>query len=867
MKKKFKKAIAVLLALLMVTTTISVFPLTVSSAEKTEESVGATSGRTGKCTWMLDDEGTLTISGEGAMQDYFSISDSPWAYSDIKSVVINPGVTTIGKSSFFGCEMLTSISISESVKSIGDLAFYGCKELTNLTIPDGVTSIGGNAFHYCESLESINIPDSVESVGVNAFGSTAWFNKQPNGLVYVGKIAYKFKGEMPENTSLEIKNGTIGIADYAFWRCNGLTSITIPASVRNIGEEAFYECKKLTNVTIPDGVMKIGSAAFRFCEKLTSVTIPKSVTKIGEIVFEGCVSINSIDVDEENAYYDSRNGCNAIIETKTNTLIKGCKNTVIDNSITKIDDYAFNRCSSLKSITIPDSVTYIGSYAFSKCDSLTSLNIPDSVTYIGNYAFEHCESLTSLNISNNLTDIGSYAFSGLYCLQSITVPGSVTHIGECAFAWCKGLTSITISDGVTSIGRCMFFDCPGLTSITIPDSVTSIGDCAFGSCPGLTSITIPDSVTSIGDTAFAWCEGLTSITIPASVTNIGDYAFIGCAGFTSITIPDSVTSIGDYAFGYYSIYDERDVPSYFKYDNFTISGYTGTAAEAYAYENGFEFIALDDPETQPTDPQTEPTEPETQPTDPQTEPTQPEIQPTDPQTEPTQPEIQPTDPQTEPTQPETQPTDPQTEPTEPIDENAPAFEITGATAKAEETVTLDLSIKNNPGITSFRVYIDYPEDALTLTDVEFKDLFSGRASGKNSLTSPYNVLWFSADSADENCNGIIATLTFTVKENTAAGDYPITLTCSADDIFNSQFEDVSFAAVSSTVKVIEYIPGDANGDNEINMKDVVLLRQYLNEWDVEIDERALDVNRDGKINMKDIVLLQQYINDWDVVLF
>ncbi len=727
MKKKFKKAIAVLLALLMVTTTISMFPLTVSSAEKTEESVGATSGTTGDCTWTLDNEGTLTISGEGAMKDY-PYSGAPWK----------------------------------------ELSF------TKVVIEDGVTNIG----------------------------------------------------------------------NHAFIRCKGLTNITIPASVKKIGIEPFGYCYNLTDVTIPDGVMKISTDAFFCCEKLTSVTIPKSVTSIGTGAFEGCVSINSINVDEGNANYDSRNGCNAIIETKTNTLIQGCKNTVIDNSITKIGNEAFARYHSLMSITIPDSVTSIGEWAFDLCDSLTSLIIPDSVTYIGSYAFWLCTGLTSLKISNNLTNISEGAFGGLYSLKSITIPESVTYIGKEGFAYSR-----------------------------------------------FTSITIPDSVTYIGEQAFECCYELTSITISEGVTNIGAEAFFNCQKLTKITIPESVTSIGNCAFGY--TYGSADY--YTKLDDFTISGYRGTAAEAYAYENGFTFIALDDPaiqpttpqteptepetqpttpqteptqpETQPTAPQTEPTQPETQPTDPQTEPTQPEIQPTDPQTEPTQPEIQPTDPQTEPTQPETQPTDPQTEPTEPIDENAPAFEITGATAKAEETVTLDLSIKNNPGITSFRVYIDYPEDALTLTDVEFKDLFSGRASGKNSLTSPYNVLWFSADSADENCNGIIATLTFTVKENTAAGDYPITLTCSADDIFNSQFEDVSFAAVSSTVKVIEYIPGDANGDNEINMKDVVLLRQYLNEWDVEIDERALDVNRDGKINMKDIVLLQQYINDWDVVLF
>ena len=215
-------------------------------------------------------------------------------------------------------------------------------------------------------------------------------------------------------------------------------------------------------------------------------------------------------VEGGNTIYDSRNNCNAIIKTKTNELVAGCKNTIIPNSVTSIDG-AFQGCSGLTSVTIPNSVTSIGDWAFEGCSGLTSVTIPNSVTSIGEKAFYGCRGLTSFTIPNSVTSIGSSAFTNCIGLTSVTIPNSVTRIGSDAFSCCWNLSSVTIPNSVTSIGNYSFNGCSGLTSVTIPNSVTSIGEKAFQYCRGLTSITIPNSVTSIGNYAFNDCSGLTEV--------------------------------------------------------------------------------------------------------------------------------------------------------------------------------------------------------------------------------------------------------------------------------------------------------------------------------------------------------------------
>ncbi|MBR3612093.1 MAG: leucine-rich repeat domain-containing protein, partial [Bacteroidaceae bacterium] len=216
-----------------------------------------------------------------------------------------------------------------------------------------------------------------------------------------------------------IPNSVTSIGDDAFYGCTGLTNITIPNSVTSIGDDAFSGCTGLTSIEIPNSVTTIEYSVFRDCTCLTSVTIPSSVTKIEDNAFDGCSGLTSIKVESGNTIYDSRDNCNAIIETATNKLVRGCKNTIIPNSVTSIGDDAFYGCTGLTNITIPNSVTKIGDNAFYGCTGLTSIEIPNSVTTIEYSAFRDCTCLTSVTIPNSLITIRVGAFYGCTALKSV----------------------------------------------------------------------------------------------------------------------------------------------------------------------------------------------------------------------------------------------------------------------------------------------------------------------------------------------------------------------------------------------------------------------------------------------------------------
>ena len=331
--------------------------------------------------------------------------------TDFTSVTIPNSVTSIGSYAFSGCSSLTSVTIPNSVISIGKYAFSSCSSLSSIALPNSVTNIGDGAFGGCSSLFSITIPNSLSSIGGYAFNNTAWLTNQPNGLVYIGKVLYKYKGTMPANTTITIQEGTLGIAGSAFSFCSGLTSITIPNSVTSIGSSAFYGCTSLT-----------------------SITIPNSVTSIVSPIFTNCSSLTSISVGNGNTVYDSRNNCNAIIETQTNTLVQGWTTTTIPNSVTSIGDYAFYYCSGLTTVTIPNGVTTIGQSAFSGCSGLTRIIIPQSVTSIGNYAFSGCDNLNRIKAEMEMT-------TSIVRINSNTFPNTSSYHNSTILFYPKGSSS------------------------------------------------------------------------------------------------------------------------------------------------------------------------------------------------------------------------------------------------------------------------------------------------------------------------------------------------------------------------------------------------------------------------------------------
>ena len=382
-----------------------------------------------------------------------------------------------------------------TVTAIGDYAFFYNK-VTSVIIPNTVTSIGMEAFYYCNKLTDITIPNSVYSIGDQAFRGTLWYNNQPDGLVYAGLVVYDYKGNTPSGANITLRDGTIGIADYALAYWSGLTGITIPNSVINIGDGAFSHCTGLTSITIPNSVSKIGHAVFFYCSGLTNVTIPSSVTSIGSVAFNGCTGLTSI---------------------------------TIPNSIISIDVGAFSGCSSLANVNIPNSVTTIGNSAFSGCSSLVSVNIPDSVTSIGNGAFSGCNGLTNITVEsgnpyfdsrNNCNAIIETATNKLICgCHNTIIPNSITTIGVTAYKGCATLKDIIIPNSVTSIEQGAFMDCSGLTSISIPNSVTSIETNAFYGCSRLACIIIPNSVNTIGGDVFKNCDNLSACFL----TGAGDW--------------------------------------------------------------------------------------------------------------------------------------------------------------------------------------------------------------------------------------------------------------------------------------------------------------------------------------------------------
>ena len=505
---------------------------------------------------QLEDGEIFTANtAEGVKMTYKVISAAD------KTCQVGNGIISSVSNGTTGQLTIPSTVDGYTVISIGDYAFLNCRKLSNVIIPNSVTGIGEGSFQNCVSLSSVVIPSSVSTINASSFQN-----------------CYKITSII-----VETGNSTFDSRD----NCNAV--ITKGSNILVVG------CQ---NTIIPNSVTSIADRAFYGRTDLTNITIPNSVTSIGERTFANCSSLRTMVVEQGNIVYDSRNNCNAIIETATNTLISGCSNTEIPNGITHIGKYAFLYCTSLTSITIPNSVTNIEDDAFMYCSGLTSVTIPNSVTSIGANAFRDCSSLASVTIPNSVTSIGLFAFCDCTGLNSIIseikapfdidfvfqsnkngnklnatlyVPFGTKSLYEASSGWnqfadivemepvdgeifaaktAEGVEMtykvISAADKTCQVGDGNNSAVNNETTgeLTIPGTVNdytviTIGDKAFENCRNLSNVNIPNSVTSIADKALYGCSGLTSITISKSVTSIGSGAFAECSGLESIVVASS----------------------------------------------------------------------------------------------------------------------------------------------------------------------------------------------------------------------------------------------------------------------------------------------------------------------------------------
>ncbi len=806
----------------------------------------------------------------------------------VRSKYNNYPVTQIADSAFKNKTSLKKVTIANSVTNIGNSAFYGCSGLTSITIPDSVTSIENYAFYKCTGLTSIMIPDSVTSIGPYAFNGCEYVTYISAPMRYLTKNSLS---QFPQLLTVKIADGCKTIEKNAFSGRTDIKNITIPDSVTSIENSAFSGCTGLTSIMIPDSVTSIGESAFDGCRGLTSITIPDGVTSIGDNAFNRCTGLTEI---------------------------------TIPDSVTSIGEYAFYGCSGLTSITIPDSVTSIGWDAFSGCTGLTSITIPDSVTSIGNWAFSRCAGLTSITIPDSVTSIGEYAFSDCTGLTSITIPDSVTHIGKSTFSYCKNLTDVKLPNNLTAINDYVFNGCKSLKTVNLPKNLTYLGISAFSNtaiesieipkslskcgtfedskygpfsnCSQLKNITFEEGITTIPDYIFSYCDGIETITIPDSVTKIGWYAFYGCSRFASITIPDSVTSIGWNAFS--------------NCENLTIRTVKGSYADTYAQNNSipvYYYLNKITPETPMASTLTENSV---------------VLAPTDGY------EYRMDDGEWQDSNvfenltrnsshkfyqrmkatancpesfsspaadistldhnygkeiiPPTKNSPGYTLHTctlcgdtykdnytfyEP-GETDPLIEVSSVRGIVGNQVKVAISLKNNPGIASMSLKLDYDANILKLVKVEDRGIL-GEQVHNPSLGVPYYLSWVN-DTATENFteNGNIVILTFEILEDAPLGKTPISVSYDYDDfdIYDVNGEKVAFATQNGTVDVATVLLGDVNGDGIVNNYDRLLLTRWLAKWPEALEkgiiEAAADVNCDGKVNNLDRLILTRHLAHW-----
>jgi hypothetical protein len=468
------------------------------------------------------------------------------------------GLTYIGDDAFWNCYALDSVVLPSTIKTINSYAFEACKSLKYFYLPNGLEYLGAYVFLGDSALTEPIMNDSVLAYvpysytsytvpeGIKALSEACFYQRKeltsitlPSTMEAIYYQAFAESGL----TSIVIPDNVTYIFSSAFSGCRELTSVTFGENLAQIGSDAFGDCSLLTNitwsttgvsnlkiieggaftrtgltsVTVPEGVEYLnnyyGRGAFANCANLTTVSLPSTVIYIASNTFKNC-PITSITIDAANTTYDTRDNCNAIIHTESNTLILGFATSTIPASVTDIGESAFEGCQGLTSITIPEGVTYIGGYAFTNCSNLASISLPNSLRRAG------------YNI------IGYTAIEGIVNTPYVFIRMPKTDPAATG--------EYTVPNGTEQIAGLAFYECENLTAIHLPASLKIISDDAFWNCSNITEMVIPDNVDTILDYAFDNMTAMTKLTLPANLKYIGSYPLSSCNNLKEIICPAEV---------------------------------------------------------------------------------------------------------------------------------------------------------------------------------------------------------------------------------------------------------------------------------------------------------------------------------------
>lgn len=555
-------------------------------------------------TWTLAEDGTLTISGTGEMYDYEIVDNlSPWG-TEVKSVVIEPGVTSIGWAAFCNCSLLENVSIPSTVTHINTAAFLRCISLADIVIPEGVTSIGTNAFGYCSGLKHISLPASLMNIAEDE--TTEYSPENHVYGMFNSNTGLTSAGPTGSNCSIEYA-WTESIPARAFANCTSLTSVILPVSLARIEENAFVGCSGIVDIEIPQSVISIGNGAFNSCSSLTKVELPQSLTSLGKGAFNMCASLSEIsfkgdmpdiqgkeygnytfyrvtatvDYPANNATYTSENMLNyggkltwVPVETLNVISSGNCGDnltwTLTDDGVLTISGtgpmydyniYVYDDSDHtvpwqqlkeyIKSVVVEEGVTSIGDFAFNNCIALEAVELPDSLTKIGCYSFEKAN-LKELTIPKQITK-GNHE-----------MPGG-TGLCVYAFSCNKSLASVRFMSAMTTISEGTFTDCKSITDVYYPGTKTSTGAIQFSMWNSYLSAATwhcaDGDIVGIGPLSgkcganLAWQIEPDGTLFIAGTGYMDDYTLVSGAPWESrkgqikrLFIEDGVLSVGSYAF-------------------------------------------------------------------------------------------------------------------------------------------------------------------------------------------------------------------------------------------------------------------------------------------------------------------------------